>query len=357
MDNTQAEEKKDVVIATLGNQKLTNGELQAYYWTTVYDYVNTVNNGQTDATELDIAKPLNEQYYGDTERTYEQWFLERALNIWKGYATIVQLAEESDFQLTAEQQAELDKLETSITDLMAEYKYTDVEQLIDEQFFPGTSYELYLKCSKMNYIAGIYYTHLYDSVNIAEGELEAYYVTHAAEFIGGAFDKNAGDSYDVRHILVGIEGGANAAGEYTDAQWSACKARAESLLRDFENGAATEEAFAQLAKEHSQDPGSSENGGLYSGLTKDTAFIEAFKNWYLDSSRKPGDTGLVKNTESAVQGYHIMYFVKSAPIWEIEAERGIRAGEADGKCAEVETRCPMKVDYKKIVISTVNLAG
>ena len=357
VENAEAEEKKDVVIATLGNQKLTNGELQAYYWHLVYDYVKSMYSNQTETETLDISKPLDEQYYPDTGRTYQQWFLERALATWKSRAIIVQLAEESNFQLPADQQAELDGLEAKLTNLMTEHGYTDAEQFIDEQFFPGTSLDLYLKCSKTNYIAGVYYEHLYDSVKIAEGELEAYYVTHATEFVGGNFDKSAGDGYDVRHILIGIEGDANADGEYTDAQWAACKARAESLLEEFKNGAATEEAFAQLAKEHSQDPGSSENGGLYSGLTKNNAFIEPFKNWYLDSSRKPGDTGLVKNTESAVQGYHIMYFAGSAPLWEMEAEKGIRTGEADGKCAEVEKRCSIKVDYKNIVISTVKLAG
>ena len=36
--------------------------------------------------------------------------------------------------------------------------------------------------------------------------------------------------------------------------------------------------------------------------------VSAFNNWCFDSSRKPGDTGIVETT----YGYHVMYFVGAA---------------------------------------------
>ena len=40
MEDAKVEEKVDTVVATFGDQKLTNGELQAYYWMSVYDFLN-----------------------------------------------------------------------------------------------------------------------------------------------------------------------------------------------------------------------------------------------------------------------------------------------------------------------------
>ena len=38
--------------------------------------------------------------------------------------------------------------------------------------------------------------------------------------------------------------------------------------------------------------------------------MENFKNWYLDESRQPGDTGIVQSE----YGYHIMYFVGNSEL-------------------------------------------
>ena len=357
VDNTKAEKKKDIVVATYGNQKLTNGELQAHYWSAVYEYVNYIYSGYTGDTTLDITKPLSEQYYGDTGKTYEQWFLELALTTWKNYAVIVQMAEDAGFQLSAEEQAELATFETEFQSVMTEYQYTDAEKFIDEQFFPGCSYEQYLKYNKMNYTAAIYYNYLYTSINPSQEDLEAYYTAHEAEFVENQVDKSAGKYYDVRHILVGIQGGTNDKDEYGDDQWAICLEQAQKLLDDFLANEPSNEKFAELAFQNSVDPGSAENGGLYTELTKDTPFIDDFKNWYLDEARQPGDTGLVKNAESSTQGYHIMYFVGSVPIWEREAEVAILGENADKKIAEAEEKYTLDVNYKKIVISTVSLTG
>ena len=157
--------------------------------------------------------------------------------------------------------------------------------------------------------------------------------------------------------MIGIPDALGSEAEYSDAQWEACLQEAQKMLDDFLAGEATEEAFAKLAMENSKDPGSAENGGLYSQLTKDTGFITGFKDWYLDENRQVGDTGLVKNTESSVQGYHIMYFSGKTPIWEVEAENAIMTEKTTGMINEARAKWPVSVDYKKIVLGQVNLAG
>lgn len=350
--NKVAEDKKDVVVATVGDKQLTNGELQAHYWTLVYNFLNYYGY-----SGLDITKPLHEQYMEETGKSYQQMFLETALESWYQCAVLTEMAEDAAFKLNEEQQKYVESVEAKIKELMLEYKYSDMETFIDEQFFPGCSYDLYMKYSNMNYLAQSYYDKLFSSLEPTQEQIEAYYKEHEAEFVTNKIDKSAGNYYDVRHILVGIEGGENGSDNYTDDQWQACLEAAQKMLDDFLANEPTEEKFAELAMNNSEDPGSQENGGLYSGLTKDTGFIQGFKDWYLDESRKPGDTGLVKNTESSVQGYHIMYFCGSTPIWEQEAEMAMLGDNADKQITEAQSKLTMSVDYKKIVISTVDLAG
>ena len=110
----------------------------------------------------------------------------------------------------------------------------------------------------------------------------------------------------VRHILVGFEGGtADDSGVkvYSAEEKAAAKSEAEEILAQWQTGEATEDSFAALANEKSDD-GNGTTGGLYEHIVPSSNYVENFLNWALDS-HKAGDTGIVE-TE---YGYHIMYFV------------------------------------------------
>ena len=112
---------------------------------------------------------------------------------------------------------------------------------------------------------------------------------------------------NVRHILVQFEGGtADEMGNttYTDEEKSAAKTAAETILNEWKSGEATEDSFAALAAERSNDTGSTANGGLYENVYPGQ-MVTAFNDWCYDESRKAGDTGIVE-TE---YGYHVMFFV------------------------------------------------
>ena len=79
-------------------------------------------------------------------------------------------------------------------------------------------------------------------------------------------DDNNYNTVNVRHILVKAE--ADADGNYTDEAKAAAKARAEEILAEFESGDKTEDNFAALANEYSEDTGSNTNGGLYENVAK-----------------------------------------------------------------------------------------
>lgn len=107
----------------------------------------------------------------------------------------------------------------------------------------------------------------------------------------------------------------------------AAKAKAEELLEEWKNGDATEESFAQLAGAWSEDGGSSLNGGLYTYVTEGS-MVEEFNDWCFDSSRKAGDTDIVKTD----YGYHIMYYVgRTTPQWEASAFSSLQSSDYSDK--------------------------
>ncbi len=360
VSNEKAEKKSEVVVATLGNQKLTNAELQAHYWMSVYDFLDYYGT-YVSYMGLDTSKPFDEQIYDkETGKTYQQWFLENALESWRRYATVAQMADDAGFTMTAEQQKQLDDLPASVQKMAEENGYTDVEKFIDEKFYPGSSLAGYLSYNAITWKAVCYYDKLYETMLPDSAEIDAYYAQHEAEFIENKLSKDDGLYYDVRHILIPIDGEpgeVDGIPTYTDKQWEECLTKAQNVLNDFLADGGTEELFAQRAKEVSADPGSASNGGLYSQLTKDTDFIADFKNWYLEEGRKPGDTGIVKNTESSTQGYHIMYLSKTYPIWEYETEAAVLSEKTDNMLEEAEEKWPANIAYKKIVLGQVSMTA
>ncbi|MBQ4578767.1 MAG: peptidylprolyl isomerase [Clostridia bacterium] len=112
----------------------------------------------------------------------------------------------------------------------------------------------------------------------------------------------------VRHTLLKTETAATSATDAEKAEVEAknaeVKAQAEALYSEWKAAGATEEAFIQMAKDHSED-GSASQGGLYTGVFKGQ-MVEEFDAWCFDEARQPGDHGIVETS----YGYHIMYFVE-----------------------------------------------
>ena len=112
---------------------------------------------------------------------------------------------------------------------------------------------------------------------------------------------------NVRHVLVQFEQTLDSeTGEYTvtDDAKTAAKEEAETLYNEWKEGGATKEAFITLAQEKSDDPGVTENDGLYEDIHPSSEYLTEFRDWAVDPARVEGDHGIVETSE----GYHIMYF-------------------------------------------------
>ncbi len=107
------------------------------------------------------------------------------------------------------------------------------------------------------------------------------------------------NTVDVRHILVTPT-------EETEDAKAAALVAAETYMQEWKDLGGTEEAFGEVAKEHSND-GSASVGGLYENVYKGQMVAE-FEDWCFDSERKTGDCEIIETT----YGYHVMYFVGEA---------------------------------------------
>ncbi|MGI5976259.1 MAG: peptidylprolyl isomerase [Candidatus Limivicinus sp.] len=148
----------------------------------------------------------------------------------------------------------------------------------------------------------------------SEGDVTLVENTAGDGYFVAAFVSRSDNSYrlaQVRHILVKAQPDEN--GEYTEAAKAEAKAKAEDIYKEWKSGAATEESFGVLASEHSEDPGSKDNGGLYDAVMKGQ-MVEEFDKFCFEG-HKSGDTAIVYGeVPGGYAGYHIMYYVGEGDV-------------------------------------------
>lgn len=359
-DQYNAEESKavkaaDKVIATVGDKKLTNGQFQVFYWMSVYEFYQQYSY-YLSYLGLDFSQSLSEQYVEEGGATWEQFFINSALNTWHNYQSLLIQAEKEGYvmsDLLAEQlDAVIDSMETSA----GEYGFANATEMVQMDMGPSADIDDYMHYMNIYYGGMEYFESLYDQINPTDTEIEAYYEANADALLTNySVDKESGKLIDVRHILVCPKGGTtdeNGETTYSEDEWNTCLLEAESLLKKWQEGEATEESFAALASEATEDPGSQSTGGLYT-YVYEGQMVPAFNDWCFDESRQYGDTGLVKTN----YGYHIMFFVYGEEGWIRRAEDGL----ISDACSEMMTKAmeeyPMEVNYKNIVLGKADLAS
>ena len=354
VDDATAVEKSNDVIATVGKLQLTNSELQMHYWSQVYNFLNQYGY-YLSAVGLDVSKGLDEQAcYFDATKSWQEYFLDQAIQGWQSYAVLCEMADQEGFVLDAEAQAYLDNLDAEVLKDAQNNGYESVEALLEAEGGPGFTKDGYMHYVSLMYKSMEYFNVKYEGMTPTEDEAIAYFVENEATYLEKGVKKDGSKTVDVRHILIKPEGGTkDESGNttYSDAEWDACKTKAEQVYQTWQDGEATEDSFAELAKTQSAD-GSAANGGLYTDVTEGY-MVETFNDWIMDSSRQPGDHGLVK-TEF---GYHVMYYVAGHEIWLSTAESDLLNERFTTFINGGMEQFPMESDYSKIGLGYISLAG
>lgn len=139
-------------------------------------------------------------------------------------------------------------------------------------------------------------------MTVAESTDTGYYVV---VFTGR--DDNSYKTPSVRHILIKAvdEDGDST---YSDEEKAAAKSKIDEIYTEYKAGDMTEDSFAALATQYSDDTGSSAKGGLYENIGRNQ-MVEEFNDFCFADGRKAGDTAVVYGESSAYAGYHLVYFV------------------------------------------------
>lgn len=197
---------------------------------------------------------------------------------------------------------------------------------------------------------------------------------------------------DIRHILICPEGGTKSEDgkttTYSEEEWEAARLKAQQLLDDWIAGGATEERFAELANEHSDDKdGKVTDGGIYTNVKKN-AMVTEFDAWIFADGRQYGDNGIVKTSygyhlmffvhadrevdnwvhEESRQagdhvlvetdaGYQILYFLEAEEGWIRYADSGVRSEKASTELKSWVAESVMTVRYKAIALAEHTLAA
>ena len=180
---------------------------------------------------------------------------------------------------------------------------------------------------------------------LTQEQLEAYFAEHEEDYAASGVTRDS-KFVDVRHIL------AKVADTATEEDWKACEEKAQAILDAWLAGDKTEESFAALAAEKTEDPGSQATGGLYQQVYEGQ-MVPEFNDWCFDASRAYGDYGLVKTT----YGYHIMFFVGSQDIWYVTVESDMINDVVSAIMPAAMEKHPMTVDYSAIKLSVVEFTS
>lgn len=163
---------------------------------------------------------------------------------------------------------------------------------------------------------------------VENDDATAYYAVYLVK----APSRDESKTVNVRHILISVS-------DTTDESETAqAQAKAQEIYQEFKDNGGTEEEFAALAEEYSDDTGSASNGGLYENVTEGQMVTE-FNDWCFDPSRQPGDSEIIMTS----YGFHIMYFVgEGKTAWMTEVESDMRSSDYSDWYTAAEESYPVK---------------
>lgn len=258
--------KHDTVVATMGEHTLTNGQLQVFYWTQVYDFLNNYSY-YLNYMGLDYTKPLDQQTcFYDKELTWQQYFLEGALNAWKQYQALYNEANKAGYELPEAEQTYLAELEKTLKETAEKYEFAGPDELLAANNGEGCTLADYRFYLERYYLGNLYFGSLAEKLEATDDEIAKYFEENKDDLAKDGVTKDSGLLLDLRHILLTPEGGTKGddgkTTVYSDEEWEACRKAAQALLDKWLEGDKTADSFAELAKENSKDKNTASQGGL-----------------------------------------------------------------------------------------------
>ncbi len=342
---------QDAVVARVGENTLTNRQLQMYYWMQFYEVWNYYYSQYSYYTPyyigLDYTLPFADQPIPDGSMNWEQYLLELSINTWQRYLVLGTMAKDAGFTLSQESLAELDSIRTEMEASAKDRGLDSADALIAQEMGEGVTVDDYIDYMKLYYLGEEYFGQVYEGVEYSQQDLEDYYAANLEALTTAGLTKEAGYIGDVRHILIMPEGGeldANGNKVYTEDALQAALQEAENIKAMWDNGGKTEALFIDLTGKYTQDTGYEYNGGLYTDIYSESSYVPEFKAWAIDPDNKAGDCEIVRTDF----GYHIMYMIGNEPVWERVCRQEYLSEYCTKLIDDQVAKYPLEVDYENI---------
>jgi len=268
MNAEELDEAMDKVVLTMGEYKMTNRDLQLYYWV----------SAQNNKGKADLTKDLTTQVYDETTgQSYHDYFLEEAVLMWKEIMMMSDAAKKANYEMDQEYKDYLDGMEEDLqyyVDIYVSYYGYDldgVDDLIRMEFGPGSNYETYYNYTYNYYYGALYWEEMIGDLEVTEEEINQYFDENE-ESLATDYDipvtKDFGNLADMRNILIEavvIEKENESGEKIKITDWEKTLEKAQAVYDAWMAGEMTEEAFIELVKAHSKDENAA-TGGLYEDL-------------------------------------------------------------------------------------------
>ena len=219
-------------VATAGDSTLTNGQLQILYWRSVQNFYAQYGT-YAQYFGLDHTQSMDTQVCGVADGlTWEQYFLQDALNNWTIFEAVAQQAREAGFQMSDENREQMNTMEEGLLETATNNGFTDITAMIARNFGAGATLEDYKSFWEMYFLSSDYYNEITGSFAPTAEEIAEYFNTHEAEYADNGLDKTT-SSVDVRHILVYPEGATAdtiRTETFSEEAWQAGEAAAQAIL-------------------------------------------------------------------------------------------------------------------------------
>lgn len=346
------DEVLDKVVATCGNYELTNREFVFYYWQAYYSLLNYF--GSNISYYMDPTARLDSQFI-EEDYTFDQYLAESSLDSFGTYAPFYTQALAEGYELSGEYKALLDGLPEQLETEAVAAGCASAEDYVKRSFGPYVSMEDYMNYMTVYITVSGYVSEKFDSLTFSDEELSEAFDANAAGYAAqGIVKKN---NVNVRHILImpapvtlsvddeGYEAAVQAAKDeaYT---------RAQELYESWQKGEMTEESFANLAMEYTEDPGSASTGGLYTDVYPGQ-MVQTFNDWCFADEREIGDHGIVETD----YGYHVMFFSGRTEncYWKQLADADLRNRAYQTALEEMKNEFPVVPKLENAAVYPRNL--
>lgn len=343
------------VVATCGNNTLTNEKLAYYYWREVYSFMS--NYSSYVSMMMNPYARLDQQESVLTGLSWDEMFMDSALESYHTYAAAAEKGKQEGFVLGEEEQASLARIPDDMEAHAATYGYASADEYIQLSFGPYTSLESYLEFMEEYIYAASYLDHCLDTAEITDDALIALYEGNRAQYEANGLVMDDRPMVNIRHILITpekVELSAEDEGYEAakQAALDAAKAKAEEIYAQWQAGEMTEDEFAELATKHSQD-GSAAYGGLIQEIAPGQT-VENFDAWCFEEGRAVGDHGMVETDF----GYHIIYLseICEESYWHRQMVTEYLNTLFMEICSNLRTEMALTKDMTKAAVYPANVA-